>query len=195
MVQVIRGSWRGAAPSLPGDLSEPPSDGSIPKTTCCEVTWGANPFRRHRVCVHRPQHPWGTACCAMLPAPCRPRGAMVPASLGKEGTSRPKPGAAGLAQPGDGAAMPCLALVDLGSNTAVLGKGKRMFSMRAGHPTAKKPHSLPWKRLAGVTLRRENQPRPSRAAQPGTGTRGCLARGMRAAPSTARSNWGGQQER
>lgn len=91
-------------------------------------------------CQH-PQRPRGHPVPCDAPSPVPPVGSMPPASLGKEGTTLPKPGAAGLAQPGDGAAAPCSVLVDVGSNTPVWGREEDV-SMHAVHPTAKKPPSL-----------------------------------------------------
>lgn len=85
----------------------------------------------------------------------------------------PKAGAAGLAQPGDRAAVPCLVLVSLASNTPILGKGRGCFPCMLSIPLQKKKkkkHYLPRKTLTGAMLRRENQPRPSMEAQAGAGT-------------------------
>lgn len=136
--QVIHSSWRGAAPSLPGDPAEPPSDGSIPKTTWCEVTGEPSPPvspSPRPLSAASLEHP--VPCDAPNPVPAM--GLMSPASLGKEGTTLPKAGAAGLTQPGDGAAAPCLALVDLGSDTPILGKGRGCFPCMLSILPQKKP--------------------------------------------------------
>lgn len=71
-----------------------------------------------------PEHPWGSLCCVMLLELIMGSCYLHPWD---EGTTLPKPGVAVLAQPEDTDTVPCVELVDLGSNTHILVKGRGCF--------------------------------------------------------------------